>query len=158
MSTNHERSFTLCALVLLFSCVLGVLVSVPAHAYAQAQVITVNPDQDIMHAQHAMRIGKLDKALKHYKRAIKKNLSEDHRIIVQNAICAVSYLQGNYGEAASACSTVIKEKPTYWKAFVTRGNAKRALGDFAGALTDFCEANRLKPDTVSGAFVKRCAG
>ena len=156
MSTNHERKFTLSALVLLFSCVLGVLASMPANA--QTQIIKFNPDRDIMRAQSAMRQGELDVALKYYKRAERKNLSEDHKVIVQNSICAVSYLQGNYVEAETACSIVIKEDPSYWKAYVTRGNAKRKLGNLAGALTDFCAANRLSPDNVKGAFVRRCVG
>ncbi|MEX0297922.1 MAG: tetratricopeptide repeat protein [Kordiimonas sp.] len=156
MSANHERKFTLSALVLLFSCVLGVLASMPVSA--QTQIIQFNPDRDIMRAQNAMRQGDLDVALVYYKRAERKNLYKDHKVIVQNSICAVAYLKENYGEAAEACSTVIEKDPKYWKAYVTRGNAKRKLGDLAGALTDFCTANRLSPENVHGAFVSRCVG
>lgn len=155
MSANHERNFTLSALVLLFSCVLGVLASMPVSA--QTQIIQFNPDRDIMRAQTALRRGELDTALKYYQRAARKDLADDHKVVVQNSICAVSYLKGEFSAAEEACTTVIKENPRYWKAYVTRGNAKRKLGDMAGALTDFCEANRLSPDHVKGAFVSRCA-
>lgn len=154
MSANHERKYTLSILVLMFSSILAALASFPASA--QTQVITINPDRAIMRAQHALRQGDLEVALKYYKQAERKNLSREHRTVVLNSICAVSYLQGNYDDAAEACSSVIDETPGYWKAYVTRGNAKRALGDFDGALVDFCEANRLSPDTVSGKFVSRC--
>lgn len=156
MSSNHEKRPVFTALVLLFFCALGVFANMPANA--QTQIIKFNPDRDIMRAQSAMRQGEMDVALKYYKRAMRKNLSEDNKVIVRNSICAVSYLQGNYAEAEEACSIVIKEDPSYWKAYVTRGNAKRKLGNLAGALIDFCSANRLSPETVKGAFVSRCVG
>ena len=155
MTANHERKFTLSILMLLFSCALGVLASMPVNA--QAQVIVVNPDRDILKAQHAMRKGELSTALKHYKQAQRKDLSDDHRVVVQNSICAISYMQGDYSEAAEACSVVIDAAPSYWKAYVTRGNAKRALGDFDGALADFCAAKRINPGRVNGSFATKCA-
>lgn len=154
MTANHERKFTLSILVLVFSCALGVLASMPV--VAQAHIIVVNPDRDILKAQHAMRKGELSVALKHYKQAQQKDLSDDHRVVVQNSICAISYMQGEYSAAANACTKVIDEDPSYWKAYVTRGNAKRALGDFTGALSDFCKARSINPGQVNGTFASKC--
>lgn len=155
MTANHERKFILSILMLVFTCALSVVASIPVSA--QAHILVVNPDRSIMKAQNAMRQGKLSVALEHYKKAQRKNLSDEHRIVVQNSICAISYMQGEYGAAADACTKVIDDDPSYWKAYITRGNAKRALGDFAGALTDFCEAKRLSPGRVNGSFATRCA-
>lgn len=156
MSFSHEKKRIFIALVLVFLGVSGIFASTSVNA--QAHVIITSPDRDILRAQHAMRRGEYDIALEHYQKAARKDLSEEHRLVVHNSMCAISYLHGKYREATEQCSKVIEDSPSHWKAYVTRGNAKRALGDFDGALADFCEANKLSPEEVNGAFEKRCIG
>jgi len=51
-------------------------------------------------------------------------------------------------------SEAIRLKPDYADAFINRGNARYAKGDFDGAIEDYDEAIRLKPDDAD-AFYNR---
>jgi len=156
MSVNHEYMSRLLAFGVVTFLAALFLLSVPSNA--QAQVFYVNADRDIEKGQDAMRAGDYERAVRYLKKAARRDLSSEHRAIVQNSLCASLYFKGAYEEAATACTDAIDEDARYWKAFVNRGHARKALGDMSGALADYCEARELSPKHVSGAFQSQCEG
>jgi len=133
------------------------LFAVPAHA--QSQTIYVSTDRAVDRAQQAMAEGQMEVALAYFRKAEDRNISAENRVIVQNSICAVAFKLGAYAEAETSCSQAIDGDETYWKAFVNRGNVRRASGNITGAISDYCEAIRLSPEHVKGNFSKqKCLG
>ncbi|NVJ70610.1 MAG: hypothetical protein HWE08_09675 [Alphaproteobacteria bacterium] len=156
MSVKHEYMSRPITLGLLSALLVFLAFSMPVQA--QAQVIYVNPDRNIEDGQKAMSEGDYARASRYFKKAVRRNLSSEHMAIVQNSLCASLFFEGAYEDAEGACSAAIEEDGRYWKAYVNRGHARKALGDQAGALADFCKANTLSPGHVSGAFQSQCEG
>ena len=153
---SRSRAFSVVAVL---GMVAGVLPVFAAPAHAQVQTIYVSLDQVIERAQQAMMEGHMEVALAHFRKAEQRNLSTENRVIVQNSICAVAFRLGEYAEAETSCSKAINGNRKYWKAFVNRGNVRRASGNMDGAFSDYCEAIRLSPEHVKGNFTKkRCSG
>lgn len=138
---------------------IGVVQLFAEPAHAQVQTIYLDADRAIERAQSAMAKGEMEVALTYFKKAERRNISAEHRVIVQNSICAVAFQMEAYTEAEASCSLAIDSNHKYWKAFVNRGNVRRALGNSAGAISDYCEAIRLSPEHVKGNFTKaQCLG
>jgi len=156
MSISHEYKSRILAISVIAFLSALFLLSVPSNA--QTQIIYVNADRNIEKGQEAMRDGDYDRAVRYLKKAARGDLASEHKAIVQNSLCASLYFQGAYDEAAIACSSAIAENGRYWKAYVNRGNARKALGDTLGALSDYCQAHALSPGHVSGAFQAQCEG
>lgn len=127
-----------------------------AEAHAQTQVFHVTQDRALLKANEAMQAGELERALVHYRKAVNKNLTAEERTMAFNSICAAEFVLGNAEAAAEACTAAIEGDGRYWKAFVNRGNARKALGDKEGAIADYCRARDLRPGQVSGTFEARC--
>ncbi|NVJ97523.1 MAG: hypothetical protein HWE25_05180 [Alphaproteobacteria bacterium] len=157
MSINHEYMSRLMAIAATVSLALLFLLSVPVKA-ENSQIFYMNPDRNIALGQRAMAAGDYETAVSHFSKAATGNLSTEHMAIVQNSLCASLYFQGEYERAAEACTDAIAEDGRYWKAFVNRGNARKALGDTRSALADYCAAHALSPRHVRGPFVSQCEG
>ncbi|WP_286830761.1 MULTISPECIES: hypothetical protein [Kordiimonas] len=156
MSTSHEYKSRLQAFGLL--AVLAVLFLLSEPSNAQTQVFYVNADRNIEKGQEAMNEGDYDRAVRYLRKAAQRDLASEHMAIVQNSLCASLFLKGSYEEATSACSSAIAEDARYWKAYVNRGHARKALGDASGALADYCQAHALSPSHVTGPFRSQCEG
>jgi len=124
----------------------------------QAQTMTLQFSRDyyLVHGSKALVKGDMDAAARYFRRALMKNLTEAERTSAQNSLCAAEYSLGHFGAAKKACTAAIKANKGYWKAYVNRGNALRALGDHKAALADYCAAHALEPDKVKGPFVHQC--
>ena len=127
-----------------------------AEAQAQAQVFHITQDRALLKGNEAMQTGDLERALVHYRKAVSKDLTSAERTMAFNSICAAEFVLGNAEAAAEACTAAIEGDGRYWKAFVNRGNARKALGDKEGAIADYCRAHDLRPSQVSGTFEARC--
>lgn len=156
MSVKHEHMSRLAVIALTASLVALFLLSIPAKA--DGQVFYINPDRNIALGQKAMDAGDYEKAVRHFTRAASGDLTAAHKAVVQNSLCASLYFQGSYEAAAAACTDAIGEDGRYWKAYVNRGHALRALGNTRSALADYCQAHALSPKNVSGPFVSQCEG
>lgn len=127
-----------------------------AEAQAQAQVFHITQDRALLKGNKAMQAGEIEEALTHYRKAVRKDLTVEERTMAFNSICAAEFVLGNAEAAAEACTAAIDGDDRYWKAFVNRGNARKALGDNEGAVADYCRALDLRPSQVSGTFEARC--
>lgn len=156
MSIKHEYMSRITAICLTAFLAALFLLSVPVKA--DSQIFYINPDRNIAQGQKAMAAGDYETAVRHFNRAASGNLASEHKAIVQNSLCASLFFQGDYESAQEACTTAIEEDGRYWKAFVNRGHARKALGDLGGALADYCQANALSPKHVRGPFVSQCEG
>lgn len=154
MSRQHELfskiSFAIYAIALAIAVVLS------AAAKADGRTFHVNPDRNIVKGQAALNEGDYEQALRYFQNAARRDLSEEHAISVQNSICASLYLLERYEEAAETCTGVIDADKSYWRAYVNRGNALRALGQTDSAISDFCTAHALRPKNVKGNFEAYC--
>lgn len=154
MSKQHEIfskiSFAIYAIALAFAVVNS------ASANADGRTFHVHPDRNIVKGQTALNEGDYEQALRYFQNAARRNLSEKHSISVQNSICASLYLLERYEEAADTCTGVIDADKSYWRAYVNRGNALRALGQTDDAISDFCKAHTLRPKNVKGNFETYC--
>ncbi|WP_420429474.1 hypothetical protein [Kordiimonas sp.] len=148
LATN--RMFLWASLVLL---ALGIWA---AEAQAQTQVFHITQDRALLKGNEAMQSGDIESALVHYRKAVGKDLTAKERTMAFNSICAAEFVLGNAEAAAEACTAAIEGDNGYWKAFVNRGNARKALGDREGAIADYCRAHDLRPSQVSGTFEAWC--
>lgn len=156
MSKDHEYMSRFLAIMVMVMLVSAFLLSLPANA--QSRVYYINTDRNVERGQEAMRSGDYERAVAYLQKAARGNLSSDHKVQVNNSLCASLFLLGSYDEATEACSTAIEEDGRYWKAFVNRGHARKAAGDIRGALADYCQAHTLSPRHVNGPFVSQCEG
>jgi tetratricopeptide (TPR) repeat protein len=156
MSRQHEifskLTFAVYGLALIFAVISS------ASAKADGRIFYVNPDRSVVKAQEAFNARDHETALAQFRKAARRGLSDEHRVIVHNSICASLYLLERYEEATVACSSAIEQDRYYWQAYVNRGNARRALGDTEGAVADFCQAHGLRPARVTGNFEAYCEG
>lgn len=127
-----------------------------AAAEAQPRTFHLSQDRYLVSGNTALEEGRLEDALRNFRMAVRKNITARERTATFNSICAVENILGNAEAAIDACDAAIKADKAYWKAYVNRGNARAALGNREGAIEDYCRANELNPDQVSGTFEERC--
>lgn len=156
MSRQHEIFSKISFAIYLVALAFAVVSFTEAHA--DGRTFHVNPDRNIVKGQAALSGGDYGQALRYFRNAARRNLSEEHKVAVQNSICASLYMLNRYEDATKACSGVIKEDKSYWRAYVNRGNAYRALGQTKAAISDFCAAHALRPKDVRGNFEAFCEG
>lgn len=63
----------------------------------------------------------------------------------------------NYDSAAFWFTEAIQRLPYYHQAFFNRGLARESMGDLSGAISDYSEALRIKPDYTVAALAKERA-
>jgi len=112
---------------------------------ADAQTLYMRHDRDMQRGNAAMLAGDLDAAAKYLRRAAKKDLGPQRLVPTLNNLCAVDYALGNLDSAEEACSRAIGEDRYFWRAYVNRGNVRKARGDYQSAQADYEKAVRLKP-------------
>ncbi|MCJ9429537.1 hypothetical protein [Kordiimonas marina] len=125
-------------------------------AHAQSMTLQVSRDYYLVHGDKALMKGDMAAAARYFRQALGKNLTDAERVSAHNSLCAAEFSLGHYGAAKKACTAAIKADRGYWKAYVNRGNAQRALGDKEAALADYCAAHALEPRKVKGPFVHQC--
>lgn len=113
---------------------------------ASAQTLYMQKDRDMQRGTDAMLAGELETASKYLRRATKKDLGPLRLVPTLNNLCAVDYALGKLDSAERACSRAIGEDRYFWRAYVNRGNVRKALGDHQLAKADYEKAVRLKPD------------
>ncbi|MFC3050831.1 tetratricopeptide repeat protein [Kordiimonas pumila] len=117
-------------------------------AASHAQVYYFEEDPNVHKAELAVRAGDLIKAAQYYSRAARSVSGEERLLPVLNTLCIVEYANGNFEAAIEACTKAVKTDRKYWQAYLNRGNAKRALGDMDGAVSDYNKAKKLNPKTA----------
>ncbi|PCI62247.1 MAG: hypothetical protein COB37_07205 [Kordiimonadales bacterium] len=117
-----------------------------------SEVIFVQKNSAYSTAVKAMMAGKLDKASRYYKRALKHGVAQTRISEGYNNLCAVDYARGDYEAAEDACNKAIANNRTYWRAYVNRSNVRVALGQNDLAMADAEKAASLKP---ANRIVKR---
>lgn len=127
-----------------------------AAAEAEPRTFHLSQDRYLASGNVALEEGRFEDALRNFRMAVRKNITERERTITFNSICAVENILGHAEAAVEACDAAIKADRAYWKAYVNRGNARSALGNHEGAIEDYCRANELSPAKVSGTFEERC--
>ncbi len=113
---------------------------------ANAQTLYMLHDRDMQRGTEAMLAGELETASKYLRRAAKKDLGPLRLVPTLNNLCAVDYALGKLESAEQACTRAIGEDRFFWRAYVNRGNVRKALGDYQLAKADYEKAIRLKPD------------
>ncbi|MBL4790226.1 MAG: hypothetical protein JKY60_14735 [Kordiimonadaceae bacterium] len=121
-------------------------------AASASEVIYVQKNAAYSTAVKAMMAGKLDKASRYYKRAMKRGVAQARISEGYNNLCAVDYARGDYKAAENACDKSIANNRTYWRAYVNRSNVRAALGQTVLAMADAEKAASLKPQNT---IVKR---
>ncbi len=99
--------------------------------------------------------GRLDDALDTYRQIL----------AIDSTNATASFNQGfihleyfaRYDSAAHWFTEAIERLPYYHQAFFNRGLARESLGDLSGAVSDYSEALRIKPDYTVAALAKERA-
>ncbi len=112
-----------------------------------AQIIYGHENPNLTRATSAMMAGELEKASRHFRRAVKSNLGAERLIPALNNYCAVEYALENLENAEKVCSQAIAEDRRYWRAYVNRGNVRTSLGQLDAARADYEKAVKLKPNS-----------
>ena len=123
---------------------------------ASTQVIYVSKDPYLVKGEVAYRAGQYKLAIEYFTKGLKKSLTEEQIVFVQNAVCAAEYALVHYTKAVKHCSIAIDIDSKYWMAYVNRGNAYKALGNEHEAHADYCKARQLKPKMVSNKVATGC--
>ena len=95
---------------------------------------------------------RLDDALAEYREILALDSSNATASFNQGYIHLEYYAQ--YDSAAYWFTEAIKRLPFYHQAFFNRGLARESLGDRSGAISDYSEALRIKPDYTVAALAK----
>ncbi|HBP45895.1 MAG TPA: hypothetical protein DD635_08310 [Flavobacteriales bacterium] len=95
---------------------------------------------------------RLDDALAEYREILALDSSNATASFNQGYIHLEYYAQ--YDSAAFWFTEAIQRLPYYHQAFFNRGLARESLGDRTGAIADYSEALRIKPDYTVAALAK----
>ena len=95
---------------------------------------------------------RLDEALETYRVILALDSANATASFNQGFIHLEYYAQ--YDSAAFWFTEAIKRLPYYHQAFFNRGLARESLGDRSGAISDYSEALRIKPDYTAAALAK----
>lgn len=95
---------------------------------------------------------RLDEALDTYRTILALDSTNATASFNQGYIHLEYYAQ--YDSAAYWFTEAIKRLPYYHQAFFNRGLARESLGDLSGAISDYSEALRIKPDYTVAALAK----
>lgn len=99
--------------------------------------------------------GRYDEALRSYREILAIDSTNATATFNQGYIHLEYYAQ--YDSAAFWFTEAIKRLPYYHQAFFNRGLARESLGDRSGAISDYSEALRIKPDYTVAALAKERA-
>ena len=103
-------------------------------------------------AMHMQGSGRLNDALDTYRQILAIDSTNATASFNQGFIY-LEYL-ANYDSAAYWFTEAIERLPYYHQAFFNRGLARESLGDRSGAISDYSEALRIKPDYTVAALAK----
>lgn len=103
-------------------------------------------------AMHMQESGRLSDALDTYRQILAIDSTNATASFNQGFIY-LEYL-ANYDSAAYWFTEAIERLPYYHQAFFNRGLARESLGDRSGAISDYSEALRIKPDYTVAALAK----
>ena len=95
---------------------------------------------------------RLDEALETYRAILALDSTNATASFNQGYIHLEYFAQ--YDSAAYWFTEAIKRLPYYHQAFFNRGLARESLGDRSGAISDYSEALRIKPDYTVAALAK----
>jgi tetratricopeptide (TPR) repeat protein len=112
---------------------------------ADAQTLYMRADRDMTRGTEALMAGDLENASLHLSRAVRKNLGPERLVPALNNLCAVDYALGKLDSAEAACTRAVAEDRHFWRAYVNRGNVRKARGEYVLARADYEKAVRLKP-------------
>ena len=82
--------------------------------------------------------------------ALKKlidNGSTNH--IVYSNLAAICSTKDSFNYQIRLLNKSLEQNPSYAEAYNNRGNAKKNLGDYQGALSDYSKANKIQPRHAS---------
>jgi serine/threonine-protein kinase len=80
-----------------------------------------------------------------YERAV---AAQPDSLAAWNNLALLYLQQGRHEEAEAAVTRLIDARPDDFEPYLTRGSARRSLGDFDGALEDYRTAQRLNPNEM----------
>ncbi len=134
--------------MIMVSSILGAILS---HSAAQANdsrvIVHFKENSSYSTAVKAMQKGKLEKAVKYFERALRRNLSKKYETAAYNNLCAIQYVQRNYSSAEKACENALSTDRLSWRAYVNLANVKMVLGDIDEAQNNLIKARKINPDS-----------
>ena len=115
------------------------------HGFIRTQDIHHKPYEEFYRGFSAGDKGDLDKAIRHYDKAIQ--LKPDLHAAYYNR--GTAYFQkGELDNAIKDFTTAIEIKPVYAEAYCNRGTAYLQKGELDNAIKDFTKTIEIKPDSV----------
>lgn len=89
-------------------------------------------------AQQALNDGKIDRAVRHAERALRRGDETDAVAYAAQTVLCLAHLRTDRVEAAlDACDAAVTAKPDSWRALNNRGIARYKALDFDGAASDY---------------------
>lgn len=116
--------------------------------FTQTSEIRLQTNQNIKTANEAFRSGDLEKAQKHYQRALDKdNLTVDDEVNANNGLCATFMYLEQYELAIEKCEISLRLKPNSWQTLNNIGISYLGLEDFEKSIYYLQKGLDLKSDS-----------